>query len=507
MPNNLKLRGNAMKYSEYIQYDGIGLAQLVQSRQIQAHELLEIAIQRAEQVNPKINAIVIPMYEQAMKNANNHHSGHFSGVPFLLKDLHQEFAGVATSFGSKSFKNAQYIAKENAEIVTRWIKSGVVTFGLTNSPEFGIKGITEPEAWGSCKNPWNLKYNSGGSSGGAASSVAAGIVPIAGASDGGGSIRIPASYCGLFGLKPSRGRTPWGPKISEAMHGAAMQHILCKSVRDSAAMLDATQGSDHSALFNIQRPTENYLEIIQKAPKKLRIGFSVTSPIGTQVSQDAVNAIQNTVKLLQSLGHTVEEASPQIDGMALAKDFITTWFSQCAYTVKQVKQQFGAKDQDFELDTLAIAAFGAKASALDYINNLNNWGTYVTQMNQFFSQYDLLLIPSTASVAPKNGEVKTPAWQIPILKALLKVDQAHLLAKGKLVEQLIKNNLQWVPFTQLANITGLPAMSVPLYWNKDHLPLGSQFIAPFGHEDTLLQLAAQLEQAQPWAARYQSIKI
>lgn len=496
-----------MKYSEYIQYDGIGLAQLVQSKQIQAHELLEIAIQRAEQVNPKINAIVIPMYEQAIKNANNHHAGQFSGVPFLLKDLHQEFAGVATSYGSKSFKNAQYIAQENAEIVTRWIKSGVVTFGLTNSPEFGIKGITEPEAWGSCKNPWNLKYNSGGSSGGAASSIAAGIVPIAGASDGGGSIRIPASYCGLFGLKPSRGRTPWGPQISEAMHGAAMQHVLCKSVRDSAAMLDATQGSDHNALFNIQNPTESYLEIIQKSPKKLRIGFSFASPIGTHVSQDAVNAIQNTVNLLQSLGHIVEEASPQIDGMALAKDFITTWFSQCAYTVKQVKQQFGAKDQDFELDTLAIAAFGAKASALDYINNLNNWGVYVTKMNHFFSQYDLFLIPSTASVAPKNGEVKTPAWQIPILKALLKVDQAHLLAKGKLVEQLIKNNLQWVPFTQLANITGLPAMSVPLYWNKDHLPLGSQFIAPFGQEDTLLQLAAQLEQAQPWATRYPSIKI
>ena len=496
-----------MKFSEYIQYDGIGLAQLVQNKEIQAHELLEIAIQRAELTHPQINAIVIPMYEQAVKNVKNHANGPFAGVPFLLKDLHQQYAGVATSFGSKSFKNAQYIANENSEIVNRWVKSGVVTFGLTNSPEFGIKGITEPEAWGSCKNPWNLKYNSGGSSGGSASSVAAGIVPIAGASDGGGSIRIPASYCGLFGLKPSRGRTPWGPQASEAMHGAAMQHVLCKSVRDSAAMLDATQGSDHSALFNIQSPTEHYLQAIQKAPKQLRIGFSTTSPIGTKVSPDAVNAIQNTVKLLQALGHVVEEATPQIDGMALAKDFITTWFSQCAYTVNQVKKQFGAKDQDFELDTLAIAAFGAKASALDYINNLNNWGIYVAKMNHFFTQYDLFLLPSTASVAPKNGEVKTPAWQIPILKTLLKVDQAHLLAKGKLVEQLIKNNLQWVPFTQLANITGLLAMSVPLYWNKNNLPLGSQFIAPFGREDLLLQLAAQLEQAQPWTSRYSSIAL
>lgn len=499
-----------MKFNEYIQYDGIGLANLVKNKEIQSHELLEVAIGRAEQVNPKINAIVIPIYEHALnkvKNNQNASSNTFSGVPFLLKDLHQEYAGVPISSGSKSFKNAKYIATENAEIVNRWENAGVITFGLTNSPEFGIKGITEPEAWGSCKNPWNLKHNSGGSSGGSASAIAAGIVPIAGASDGGGSIRIPASYCGLFGLKPSRGRTPWGPQFSEAMHGAAMQHVLSKSVRDSAAMLDAIQGPDQASLFNIQSPSESYLQAIYKSPKKLRIGFSTESPIGTSVSKDAIQAIQHTAKLLESLGHHVEEAKPQIDGMQLAKDFITTWFSQCAYTVSQVKQQLGATDRDFELDTLAIAAFGAKASATDYIHNLNNWGTYVTKMNQYFQQYDLLLLPSTASVAPKNGEVKTPAWQIPILKGLLKVDKAHLLAKGKLVEQLIKNNLQWVPFTQLANITGLPAMSVPLYWNKNNLPLGSQFIAPFGREDLLLQLAAQLEQAQPWNPKYSSIQL
>lgn len=497
-----------MKFSEYVQYDGLGLAALVQKKQVQAHELLDIAIERAKKVNPHINAIVIPMYEQALERAkHNTHSGQFSGLPFLLKDLHQEYAGVATSSGSMAFKKAKYIATEHSEIVSRWEKSGAVTFGLTNTPEFGIKGITEPEAWGSCKNPWNLKYNSGGSSGGSASAVAAGIVPIAGASDGGGSIRIPASYCGLFGLKPSRGRTPWGPKVSEQMHGAAMQHVLTKSVRDSAAMLDATHGSEYSSLFNIQSPIESYLQVIEKAPKRLRIGFSIDSPIGTAVSKDAIQAIQNTAKLLESLGHYVEEAKPQIDGMALAKDFITTWFSQCAYTVNQVKQQLGAKDRDFELDTLAIAAFGAKTTAIDYIQNLNGWSTYVSQMNQYFDHYDLFLIPSTASVAPKNGEVKTPAWQIPILKGLLKVDQAHVLAKGKFVEQLIKNNLQWVPFTQLANITGLPAMSVPLYWNKANLPLGSQFVAPFGREDILLQLAAQLEQAQPWNLRYSSIQV
>ena len=496
-----------MKFSEYNQYDGLGLAALIQNKEIQAQQLLEVALARTQQVNPRLNAIIIPMYEHAQKRSLQQLTGPFSGVPFLLKDLQQEYAGVPTSSGSKALKRLKYTPTQHSEMVKRWENSGVVTFGLTNAPEFGIKGITEPEAWGSCHNPWNLKHNSGGSSGGSASAVAAGIVPIAGASDGGGSIRIPASYCGLFGLKPSRGRTPWGPNISEAMHGAAMQHVLTKSVRDSAAMLDATQGSDHNALFNIQAPAQPYLELIQKPPKPLKIAFSTISPIGTKVSQDAIQAIQDTAKLLTSLGHHVVEAQPQIDGMALATDFITTWFSQCAYTVQQFKQRYAVTNRDFELDTLAIAGLGAKATALDYIHNLNNWGTYVTQMNRFFDDYDLYLIPSTASVAPQNGEVKTPAWQIPILKGLLKIDKIHLLAKGKVVEQLIKSNLQWVPFTQLANITGLPAMSVPLYWNKDNLPLGSQFIAPFGGEDVLLQLAAQLEQAQPWMPKYQEIQL
>lgn len=496
-----------MKYAEYIQYDGLGLAKLVQTQQVTATELLELAWQRTQQVNPKLNAIVITMYEQAFQNSKQKQNGLFSGIPFLLKDLHQEYQGVPTSFGSNTFKKLNYVSTQHAEIVRRWENAGAIPFGLTNSPEFGIKGITEPEAWGACHNPWHLKHNSGGSSGGSASAVAAGIVPIAGASDGGGSIRIPASYCGLFGLKPSRGRTPWGPKVSEAMHGAVSQHVLTKSVRDSAAMLDTTQGAEHRSLFKIEQPQGKYLELIQHVPRPLKIAFSTDSPIGTMVSQDAKAAILDTVKLLESLGHHVEEAAPKIDGMQLAKDFITTWFSQCAFTVQQFKREFGAKDQDFELDTLAIAAFGAKATALDYIQNLNNWGNHVQQMNHFFDDYDLYLTPSTASVAPKNGEIKTPFWQKPILKGLLKVDQAHLLAQGKLVEHLVKNNLQWVPFTQLANITGLPAMSVPLYWNKNNLPLGSQFIAPFGREDLLLQLAAQLEQAQPWMPKYKNIVV
>lgn len=496
-----------MNISEYLQYDGLGLAELVKQKKVSANELLQLAMQRAEACQ-ELNSITYPMHDYAERRSHQLQTGLFAGVPFLVKDLYQEYKGYPCSFGCKGLKRLNYISEENSEIVNRWNNTGVITFGRTNTPEFGIKGITESEAWGSCKNPWNLKYNSGGSSGGSAAAVAAGIVPIAGASDGGGSIRIPASYCGLFGLKPSRGRTPWGPSMSEAMHGAAMQHVLSKSVRDSAAMLDATQGPEAHSLFTIPAPKSAYLDIILHAPRKLRIAFNTQSSIGTEVSQDAIDAVMHTVKLLQALGHEVIEDRPDIHGMQLAKDFITTWFSQFAFVVHEIRQRIPhICDNDFELDSLAIAAFGSKNSAIDYLQNLENWGHYSAQMNRFFSNYDLYLLPATASVAPRNGEVITPAWQKPILKALLKLGQAHWLAQGKLVEQLVRDHLKWVPFTQLANITGLPAMSVPLYWNHAGLPLGSQFIAPFAREDRLFQLAAQLEKAQPWWSEYSKIQI
>ncbi|HQV24882.1 MAG TPA: amidase family protein [Acinetobacter sp.] len=497
-----------MKFSDYVQYDGLGLAQLVQKKEVHPSELLSVALERAHQVNPKLNAIIIPMYEQAQQRSTQALTGAFAGVPFLVKDFFQEYQGVHTSQGGNALKKIHYLPECNAEIVNRWEKTGIVTFGRTNIPEYGIKAITEPTAWGACHNPWNLKHNSGGSSGGSASAVAAGLVPMAGASDGGGSIRIPASYCGLFGLKPSRGRTPWGPNFNESMHGASMQHVLTKSVRDSAAMLDAVQGADRASLFRIETPQQKYLELIQQPPKKLRIAFNTQSPIGTKVSQDALDAVHHTVQLLASLGHIVIEDRPHIDGLAMAKDFITVWFGQFAYTYAQIKQMSASiTDDDFELDSLASAAFGAKISATDYIHTLNNWGTYSTQMNIFFEKYDLYLTPSTASVAPKNGEISTPSWQKAIVKSMLKIGKAHYLAQGKLVDKIVRDNLKWVPFTQLANITGLPAMSVPLYWNKQGLPLGSQFIAPFGHEDRLLQLAAQLEYAQPWMPQHKKIRI
>src|SRR5688572_23616063 len=249
-----------MRFEEYRKHDGLGLADLVARREVNASELLEVAIARAEAVNPKLNAVIIPMHDIARARAKESLSGPFAGVPFLTKDLFQEYGGVRTAFGCKALKAAGYTAVEHAEITARWLRAGTVIFGRTNTPEFGAKAITEPDAWGPCRNPWNPDHTPGGSSGGSASAVAAGIVPMAGANDGGGSIRLPAGMCGLFGIKPGRGRTPWGPLYGELMHGAAMNHILSRSVRDSAAMLDATHGPELGSLYRIEPPERPYIE-------------------------------------------------------------------------------------------------------------------------------------------------------------------------------------------------------------------------------------------------------
>src|SRR5688572_2259402 len=305
---------------EVLQLDAVAQAELVRRGQLSASELLEAAIARAERLNPKPNGIVIPTYEIARARARGALNGPLAGVPFLIKDLFQDYAGVLASSGSHALRRAGATPDRHSEIVARDLAAGLVIFGRTNTPEFGAKGITEPEAWGATRNPWNLDHIPGGSSGGSAAAVAAGIVPMAGGNDGGGSIRLPAGHCGLFGLKPGRGRTPWGPTYAEMMHGAAMNHVLTRSVRDSAAMLDATHGPEIGSMYRIAPPERPYLEEVTREPGRLRIGFTAASPIGTDVDPEAVTAVRNAAKLLESLGHHVEEAAPDIDGMQLAQD-------------------------------------------------------------------------------------------------------------------------------------------------------------------------------------------
>lgn len=493
--------------ADYMRYDGTGLAELVRRKEVSASELLEAAIERAQAVNPRINAIVTPMFEIARQRAREALSGAFAGVPFLIKDLEQDYAGVPSSAGCKALKNARYTPAEHAEITRRWLAAGTVIFGRTATSEFGAKGITETDAWGPTRNPWRLDRTPGGSSGGTAAAVAARIVPVAGASDGGGSIRIPAAYTGLFGLKPGRARTPMGPRVGEVMHGAAMNHAISRSVRDSARLLDVTHGPECGSWTRIAPPERPYAEEVGRDPGRLRIAFDVRSPLpGGSVDAEAVAAVEEAARLLETLGHHVEPAAPDIDGEALLDDFLRMWFAHAAVLVDVVRRETGAGYEGFEIDTLVMASLGRAMGAVEYVEGYQRWSAYTRGLGLFLQKYDVYMTPTLAAPPPRIGELDTP----PPLKALalagIKLGGGALLpvASG-LIRSQVRRSLERVPFTQLANLTGTPAMSVPLHVSRDGLPMGVQFIADHGGEGLLFALAGQLEQAKPWAARLESV--
>ncbi|KAF0806433.1 amidase [Alcanivorax sp. S71-1-4] len=490
-----------MHFEEYRKLDGLALAALVDRGEVTPAELLELAIARAEQVNPALNGLIIPLYEQARRRAGQHLSGPFAGVPMLVKDLFQEMAGAPHYLGNRALKQIGRRATEDSELVRRWLDAGVIIFGRTNTPEFGAKGITEPLAWGATRNPWHTDHTPGGSSGGSAAMVAAGVVPFAGANDGGGSIRIPAACCGLFGLKPGRGRTPWGPQFTEAMHGMSINHVVTRSVRDSAALLDATQGDEPGVQFHLAPPERPYLEEVGRDPGKLRIAFSTRSPIGTPVDVEAVRAVENAARLLTSLGHHVEEGEPAIDSEQMTADWLQMWFAHCAATVDAVRRETGCDDDGFEPDTLVMAAFGRSTRASEYVENYQRWQLYTQQLSAFLQGYDFWMTPTLAMPPAKVGELATPAWQQAGSKLILRMGASRLILKSGLLEKMARENLRYTPFTQISNVTGVPAMSVPLHWCDNGLPLGVQFIGDHGDEGKLIRLAAQLEQASPWMHR------
>lgn len=488
---------------EYLQHDGVGLAELVRRREVSAAELLEIAIRRAEALNPQLNAIVIKMYDIARELASRHTAGPFGGVPFLLKDLKQDYAGVHASSGSRAMRNCRYVPTDHSEIVRRFLNAGTVIFGRTNTPEFGSKGITEPLAWGPARNPWQLEHSTGGSSGGAAAAVAAGIVPLAGANDGGGSIRIPASATGLFGLKPGRGRTPSGPAVGEAIHGAAMQHVLTRSVRDSAVMLDAIAGPERGSAFLIAPPERSYASELEREPRRLRIACSTRSPLGTPVDPEIVQAVERTAQLLSELGHEVEHAEPPLDGRQLARDFLGIWYAHLAHMMREARELCRARTRDFELDSLAMEAVACARSARDYADQYVRWTEYGYQLGVFLEQYDMYMTPTLARAAPRVGELATPRLAAALGNALAPLGLSRLIALApETVEAVALANLAFTPFTQLANVTGVPAMSVPLHSFSNGLPLGIQFLTGHGGEGRLLALAGQLERALPWRQRW-----
>ncbi|HYB51476.1 MAG TPA: amidase [Burkholderiaceae bacterium] len=489
-----------MDFRDYRQYDGLGLAQLVARGEVSAAELMETALARADAVEPRLHTLVARMDEAARAAARLPAAGPFGGVPFLVKDLFQECQGEPSWAGSRALHHRAPKATRDSEIVARWRAAGLLVAGRTNLPEFGTKGITEPEAFGPTRNPWNPAHNPGGSSGGSAAAVAAGIVPLAGANDGGGSIRIPAAWCGLFGFKPGRGRTPFGPSCPDAVGGLAVNHVLTRSVRDSAALLDATHGPAASSLVHLAPPVRPYLEEAATDPAPLRIGFATASPIGTEVHSEAVEAVSRTARLLESLGHRVEEAAPALDGMQVARDFLQIWFGQCAVIVDAARR-LGAADAEFEFDTRLMAALGRALRASDYAQSQQRCAACMPVLAEFFGRYDVWLTPAVAMPAPRIGEIVTPAHERAATRLMLALGLGRALLESSLVRKLVSDNLRWVPFTQLANLTGLPAMSVPLHWAREGLPIGAQFTAAIGGEGVLFRLAGQLERAQPWFNR------
>ncbi|MGE2735851.1 amidase [Mycolicibacterium vaccae] len=489
-----------MDFDEYRTYDATGLAKLVADTEVTATELLDVARRRAAAVNPRINAIVrdVPAVPERTP------AGPFAGVPFLIKDLAQDYAGLPTSAGSRALASTP--ATEHATVVQRWLDAGLVIFGKTNTPEFGAKGITEPELWGATHNPWDLTRSPGGSSGGSAAAVAAGIVPCAGANDGGGSIRIPAGCCGLVGLKPGRGLTPSGPAVGEAMHGAAVQGVVSRTVRDTAAMLDVLRGGEPAGPYQPGVPATPFADCVAADPGRLRIGVRVPSAINPDPHPEARAAVDRTVAALIDLGHHVEElAAAPFDDAVLARDFLLTWFVHIAWEVAEAKQHTGAGDDGFERDTMLLAALGRATSSVDYVDAVARRHDHTRRLTRFFESYDLLLTPTMATPPPRLGEFDLPILMQRASDVLIRTRTAGLLRFTRIVDDIVDQNLNWVPYTQLANLTGRPAVSLPLHWTADGLPLGVQFVAPLGGEAVLLQLAAQLEQALPWADRMPAI--
>jgi amidase len=489
-------------FKEYEQYDGLGLAELIRSRQVPAAEVCEAAVTRIERINPRLNAVVTPLFEFGRRAvAQGPPSGSFQGVPFLLKDLLSVLAGAPLSFGCKALKN--FVPDHDSELVRRFKRAGLVILGKTNTPEFGLVAYTEPELFGPTRNPWDLSRTPGGSSGGAAAAVAAGMVPLAGGGDGGGSIRIPAAYCGLFGLKPTRGRTPSGPDFGELWQGAVIEHALTRSVRDSAALLDATLGADAGAPFVLAPPERPYSEEIRREPGRLRIAFDLRSPIGTPVHPENEIAVLQTALLLQKLGHEVDAAAPDLDGNALGRSYLTMLYAEVAADLKDLGAVLGrpTRPSDVETATWTLGLLGRcePASALAEARRL--WGRAARTMGRFHQTYDLYLTPTTAQPPARIGELQPKPYESAALKLLNRLELGRWLRRSGIIERIAFQNLARTPFTQLANFTGQPAMSVPLHWTRAGLPCGVHFMARIGDEATLFRLGAQLEQASPWFHR------
>ncbi len=462
--------------------DAVAQADLVRRREVAPIELVDAAIARIERMNPGLNAVVTKLYDEARRTARGSlPAGAFSGVPFLLKDSLASYAGARMTSGSQLLRS--HVAAHDSRLVTRLRRAGVVVMGKTNCAEFGLLPTTEPQLFGATRNPWDTQRTPGGSSGGSAAAVAAGMVAMAHGSDGGGSIRIPASCCGVFGLKPTRARNPVETEQADVGSRLVVEHALTRSVRDSAALLDATSLPDPGDPCCPPPPQRPYLQEVDADPGKLLIAYSAKTL--APVHRDCIHALHDAAKLCRELGHEVTEATPPIDYALAAHSFTTLWTAGCATTIDGISRRNGKSIRagDVEPVTWALYEMGRSVSAIDYQVALLELQAMSRSIARLFTEFDVWLTPVLTEPPPVLGSFDAPAGD-----PLAALRRAWAFA----------------PFTGMCNVTGQPAMSVPLFWNAGGMPIGSHFAGRFGDEATLFRLAGQLERCRPWAGRWPS---
>jgi amidase len=488
---------------EFLSFDALGLAELVRNRQVSAKELVEVSISRIEELNPGLNAVVHTMFDAARRQADKGSAvGTFGGVPILLKDLLAWYAGERITSGSRLYRD--FLAPEDSEVVRRYRATGAIVLGKTNTPEFGLTPFCESEFLGVARNPWNRERTTGGSSGGSAAAVAVGMVPIAGGGDGGGSIRIPASCNGIFGLKPTRGRVPTGPRQGELWNGASIEGVLSRTVRDSAAMLDAISGPDAGAPYSVAPPSRPFLMEVGASVGRLRVGVTTVPFLGRKVHPDCMAAVQDARGLLESLGHETVDVTIPIDRDAFNRNFVIMVCGEVAADIADAVRLLGRTPQRDELEytTWALAMIGRSLPAAMYATAKRDLQRTARQVGQFFESIDVLLTPTIAAPPFVIGSLQPPPIDRRILRALGAMRAGRVMRLFGAVEKAAEQIFDWIPYTPLFNITGQPAMSVPLWWNADGLPVGVQFAGRFGEEARLYRLAAQLEAARPWRDKW-----
>ncbi len=488
-----------LPFPEYDDLDATGLAALVQSGDVTAQECLDAALARVDERNPALNAVVHDLRERAMGRVRDLPKGPLTGVPFLLKDLKAALAGTPTTGSCKLFTD--YIPTRSSVNVERYEGSGLQIIGKTNTPEFGIMGITEPALRGPCRNPWSLDHTPGGSSGGAASAVAARIVPVAHGGDGGGSIRIPASACGLVGLKPTRGRVTMAPYMGDAWMVFVQEHVLCRSVRDCALLLDVVARPTPGEPYPAPPVARPFVEEVGADPGRLRIAFTREALFARVQHEDCSLAVDDAVGLLRDLGHEIHEARPPFPLEDLVRAYFLTVATGVGYYVEEAARHAGVRPRaaDFEPATWLLALIAWKTPAPEVERARQTIQKAARAVAAFFEEYDVLVTSTLAQPPARVGELQPTAGEQAQLRALRALPLKPLLDVA--LDKMGTGKLAATPNTQLFNQTGQPGISVPLSWNAEGLPIGTQLVGRYGDEATLLRLAAQLEAARPWAGR------